>query len=624
MKRVIQAIVLPLAILIGAPSGEALAQVPVESCRGEGEDPQKVSVSWLSVPSESSVATLSTSDTILLVTNQRAANLYVELKAIMRAGGERAELSLGTIPISATSVATAIVPLSGFGIDISNLQYSGSVFVEARFVDAAGAQVDRAYSAPVFFHRDGTSAGAVVYGGEAKSTYFNAGDLYYNHVRSPGPHVGGVFDGGDGDGSMNEDWGPTDLSAGPSEWEFCLRWVYQSIDSGFELPSGVSEDYYISGHLMKARGMKITISHPNWNAPIEDYANLVNGCYAFEAAENSGFEVTIHAEAKLGTSNNIVLRGFKDGDAYADGMPTQWTFTANPGGTPRRVYYQNEASDVSNLMAFGSFTFHWVDSHTSPGLAGPSTLNFVTEVFNDPLCTEACRVGDAIWIKPGAVTQEKFGVAHEVGHWIHGMWTNNNTGGFWGQYDYNDPDEAECSYVTPMDGPGGHAMRSKEPASGAYIEGLAHYIAALAWNDHDQTEGLFKYYKETILTSAYDDMEATDWLVDLEGAGANPVGGVSSWFGAKCDVEPGFSVEMDWLRFFWDYRTNAPAQQNDPIPDHHDVFDLVRFTMANHAWNNMGGVYPSFLATFNDQLFNQPASFEARWTGLASQNGVAQ
>ena len=108
MNRIRKAILLPLAILIGAPLSEARAQVPVESCRGEGEDPQKVAVSWVSVPTESSAATLSTSSTTILVTNQRAENLYVELKAVMRAGGERAELSLGTIPISATSVATSV------------------------------------------------------------------------------------------------------------------------------------------------------------------------------------------------------------------------------------------------------------------------------------------------------------------------------------------------------------------------------------------------------------------------------------------------------------------------------------------------------------------------------------
>jgi hypothetical protein len=386
----------------------------------------------------------------------------------------------------------------------------------------------------------------------------------------------------------------------------------------------VGEDYYIAGHLMKARGMKISINHPDWDAPKDGYANLVNGCFSFEAEENSEFEVTVYAEARLGTDDNIFLRGFEDEEAYDNGTPTQWTFTANPGGAPRRVYYQNEPSDVSNLMAFGSFTFHWVDSHTSPGLLTSSTLNMVAEVYDDPLCTEGCRVGDAIWIKPGHVTQEKFGISHEVGHWIHGMWTNDNTGYFNGQYGNNDPDVAACSYVTPTDGPGGHAIRSKEPASGAYTEGLAHFIAAITWNDHDQTEGLFKYYKESITSTAYNDMKAASWLVDLEGAGANPAGGASNWYNTVCDVEGGYAVEMDWLRFLWDYRTDAPAQPNDPTPDHHDIFELIQFTMANHAWGTMFGVYPSFEDAVEDNLFTQHASFEARFKGLASQNGVAQ
>ena len=61
-------------------------------------------------------------------------------------------------------------------------------------------------------------------------------------------------------------------------------------------------------------------------------------------------------------------------------------------------------------------------------------------------------------------------------------------------------------------------MRSKEYAAGAFVEGFAHFLSALAWNDHTQQDGWFKYYKE-IQDASYADMAANQWRVDLEGAG---------------------------------------------------------------------------------------------------------
>jgi hypothetical protein len=547
----------------------------------------------------------------------------------MTAGGNRAELNLGTSVVGAGSTVSVTVPLSGFGIDISNLAFSGSVFIEVELRDAAGALVRRTFSPTRFFHMSG--AQMLFYGAEARRTQHNSGDLQGQIVQRPGPEVAGVFDGGAGVGQMEEDTGPIfsagNPTAGGNTWEFCLRWTYQSNDSGYQLPGGISEDYYASGHLMKARGMKVKIEHASWQQPEEGFANLDNGCFTFNASENTGFKITLFAEARIGTNQNLTLKGFKDGAAKGNNQVTQWKVLANPGGTPRRVYFQTETSDVANLMAFGSFTAFWVDSHTSPGLPGPSTLPFVTEVVDDPNCTEACKSWDGtLWFKPGAVTQEKFGVAHEVGHWLHSQWTTAGPSPAANPYTEsgNPALEPLCAYTTPNDGPGGHALRSREHAHGAYNEGVAHFLASLAWNSPDQTEGLFKYYKDGITNSSYDDMEMTSYRVSLEGGGVSPMGGPSDWFHTHCQELAGYSTEMDWLRFLWDYRTNDPAELDQSVPTNHDIFALMQFTKANHGWASLGGVHAAYVDAFNDPNLGQPAWFESRWMSLAVQNGVAQ
>src|SRR5690606_38385641 len=43
---------------------------------------------------------------------------------------------------------------------------------------------------------------------------------------------------------------------------------------------------------------------------------------------------------------------------------------------------------------------------------------------------------------------------------------------------------------------GQHALRSQEWSSVAFGEGFAHFLSTLAFNDHTETDGYFRYYKD--------------------------------------------------------------------------------------------------------------------------------
>ncbi|HVS19653.1 MAG TPA: hypothetical protein VMT18_13700, partial [Planctomycetota bacterium] len=403
---------------------------------------------------------------------------------------------------------------------------------------------------------------------------------------------------------MNE-IGVPPLGDGGDMWEFCMRWVYQSIDSGF------GEDHYQSGHLMKSRGVKLVIDHPDWAKARTLYASDDNGCFKFEAPQNTGYVITMFAEAKLGEDENLAVRAYDTVSQALANKPeevAQWTIHANPGGSPRRVYYQNEPGPESDLMAFGSFMVHWIDHKTSPRLAGEHTMRMASDGTG---CGGSCQSGNTVRIQPGA-EQRKFLVGHEVGHWLHRTWTNDQLGLFAYGANSGDPD---CAFV----GVGEHAMRSKEYAGGALIEGFAQYLAALAWNDHDEQDGWFKYYKE-VNNIAYEDMQAGNWRVDVEGDGINPVGGVSNWMANKCTVHDGHSVEMDWMRFWWDYRTDGVKWTR---PGHHDLFEHLLYTADNDPWLDVKDAFDRLLDTINDPGLGQTL-YAARFSQKAIQNGVAQ
>lgn len=615
------------AVLALSASALASQELPVD-CSTAPVVPNQVALTWPDVPTEEAVATLPSSSTLLLLASSSGKGRDVDVRVHLVAGGERVDTMLESFTLAPFETLTTAVRLDGLGVDISALDFSGTVFLEAEIRDtASGEVVDRSYSPLLCFHQEPDPSGGpdltLVYGREARRMHYFGGDLKSAIFTSVPPrNVLGVFDGGAGRGFEAEDFGPRPPRGGgpglgnigwlPPQpegdgvWEFCMRWVYQSIDSGF------GEDHYQQGHLMKARGMKITIDHANWAQPRTFYCNTINGCVSFESDENTGFLVTVHAEARVGGDKQLFVKAFDTkADAISDpDNPPVWMFVANPGGQPRRVYYQNEASEESNLMAFGSFTLHWIDNVTSPGLPGPDTLFMLTD---NPDCAGSCQSTKYAEIQPGS-SNRKFLVSHEVGHWINREWVGNDMGYNNGTWTANSGDP-DCAFA----GVGSHAMRSKEYSVAAFIEGFAHYLGAITWNDYNQSSGIFKYYKE-IGDAAYADMAEDNWRVDLEGAGADPLGGVSNWMANMCTVHDGHGVEMDWMRFLWDYRTNNNLL---PRPDHHDIFRLIQFTRSDHPWADNLHAYDAMLEAIQDPALGQ-LMFVDRWETLAAFNGVAQ
>jgi|GEM_PF-2274011 len=601
---------LPLHPLQGGPARPAAggnqmrAAVPkpvIPDCAAVDLVPARVLLTWPDVPTEDTLAAPSGGTTQLLVQNVGTEAVTYDLEGLFVADGQRLDLSLGSGSLAPDSATTVPVTLSSYGVSLFDLDFSGSLFVQTAVRDSSGVLLERAYSPAVFFHQDPTGA-VFLYGRQARHDLFFAGDLKNRFFSSTPPDtVMGVFDGGVGVGSDAEDYGPPDgtTPANNGQWEFCMRWVYESVDSGF------GEDHYQQGMYMKARGMRVVVDHPNWAFPVIFHGSQDNGCFTFPSNENTGFEVTIYAEAVLGSKNDVILRTFDSkGQANADDLLT-WHQVVNPGGVPRRIYLQNEVSDESSLMAFGSFVFHWVDSHTEPGLED-ATLRLMTD---NPACEGSCQPENEVQMRPGA-SNRKFLVGHEVGHWIHRRWSGSlllyeNT------YE-GDAGGAFCEF----DGVGNHAMRSREYALGAFTEGLAHFISALAWNDHGDTEGWFKYYKE-VDGLAYEDLQADNWRVDLEGNGNDPSGGVSAWMETMCDAEAGYSVEMDWLRFYWDYRTVSAVLT--PVPTHYEILRHAGYARIVYGWGN-SNVYPNLLNAIDDVALGQV--HEQRFETFADINGV--
>lgn len=571
---------------------EARASVVTEGvqagCVGSSDKPEPIAVARVVGLSDADGEVPVSDEVLILEVRTRSTEpVSFEVEGTLRADGHSSTLALTADRATAASPARVRVPLSAFGMGLGG---SGSLRLEVRAIDAQGRS-DRSYAPRVLLRRDA------------------AGTLLASTTHGPGPYT---FTGGAG--QLGGFTGPGDVTLPPSDglWHFCFQWEITAVDSGY------GEDFHASNEPVRARGARVKVSRSG-STLFDGYANE-NACVSFASTAVSGFEVTVRSEAKLG---GHTMRAYLPKVNNVEKLG-EWSFTVDPLIPPQYVTHTIDSGDqqiAANLIAFSSHTVHQIVSNTTGNLFPAGAVDLHSYVLPGPLCSEGCRSGSGIYLKP-EVTDEKFGVSHEVGHWLHGRLTAENPG--YGSYNDDEPGETPCSYHA-ADGPGGHAMRSREYEAAAFTEGFGHFIAALAWNDHETTDGRFRYYKD-IKTPAYADLAAVSWIVDLSPGGDIPIGGTPDWYHSECALTTNGlarSVEMDWLRFFWNLRTDAPSDFNghSPRPTHEALFRLIQLTRTAHPWMNGTGVYAAHTTTLNE---GNIAIAQARWLGCADQFGVVQ
>jgi hypothetical protein len=323
--------------------------------------------------------------------------------------------------------------------------------------------------------------------------------------------------------------------------------------------------------------------------------------------------VTVYAESRVGTLNNIYVRSFATVGARntwqntpTDANLAKWvvntgTLCGVDGSCVTSVVNTNVNSNVSDLHAAAVWSAHNIDIHSPAHLAGNQEL-----FAHNSGCSDggggSCMESNTLAIQTlNSGARRKFLIGHEVGHWWHQKWG----GSFGGSYFISNPSGAACDSVGI---PGDHALRSLEYQKAAYIEGFAHYLSALAFNDHASQSASFQYYKIFI---------PTDYDNDVVNVEIGPTGGATNAWTNECGC-PGcdsgvanvdatdLGTELDWLRAFWDFRTDPPANTQ---PTHSDVFDIVA-TSVGHT---------SAFAELSEEV---PVGLVARWNAAASLNGI--
>lgn len=392
-----------------------------------------------------------------------------------------------------------------------------------------------------------------------------------------------------------------------NEVTLCVTWNGEFIDNGF------GEDYGLDD-TVPAAGARVIILRPAPESPVPALLNE-DGCVAFDTEYNYGHRAMVFADAVVGGVQirafandvdstmdrashwNIELGGVADGDLVSVPI-TNSDVALDPALEPKNYV------PVGTMMAAATLALMRFDALQL--IPGPSRLRLV---FKPAKGNARCSCGDndagALEIGPDSF-QEKFVMAHELGHFIHAHWA----GGV-GLHDYsygpvafeppiyNQPNDLPCRFAVPdpvaIDGKTGietdaygHVIRSAEYASGAVVEGIAHFLAAIAFNDITDEEGWFHYYKELDVDAwkcgvpevgCYQDFVDNEYTISLLGGATGSVrGGTNRWVAEQCSADWSYSSsveiasELDYLRFWWRFATEQSGSQ----PSLSDIMGILR------------------------------------------------
>ncbi|MCC7111033.1 MAG: hypothetical protein IT382_17195 [Deltaproteobacteria bacterium] len=246
-------------------------------------------------------------------------------------------------------------------------------------------------------------------------------------------------------------------------------------------------------------------------------------------------------------------------------------------------------ADSGVPLTNGTTEDNWTNPSAPQKLRGARTVIYNTsQVFFDGFHGTEAEV-------TSTGSTKKFVVTHEFGNNVIRFATTMPNG----SCAYSVPPGSACSSTDS------HNIGSKEYQGCAFDEGGAHFYSADIWNNHNETDCSFKYYKNTGSNPAQP-------VIDCEASPADYSSGMSypvNYLESICPSPfAGMGVEGDWLRAFWDVHTN---QSTDPTFN-----DIKNWWDTSDGWTDT-----TVYSALNSGDENYP-TIDPVWESIAALNGV--
>ncbi|HAM21161.1 MAG TPA: hypothetical protein DCQ04_02605 [Actinobacteria bacterium] len=349
--------------------------------------------------------------------------------------------------------------------------------------------------------------------------------------------------------------------------KFCVDY---SID--FDDASGsVGDDFYTSNSDRTALGIRIKVMRNSDSHDMyfdhTDWSGADAGC-TDSLVLDSTEDYTVSAQSRALVNGNYINVLDDDG---TDNLYSHVEYLAFVPSSSTTITFDTAIADQWNIAAAAGQAM----SRRSAGLSGQNFDLYTQECPSTGSSCTSNSTGDVYLSTFGA--EHKYVVVHELGHAM--------------AYQSNGDSSASFSYGATLnscytDNTRNHEANSKEYQSAAVNEGIAHYYAAIAFNNSAESSCGFAYYK------------TTDWDLDTVTDATNvscesgPIAGVDNadYLGDWCTgTLTNRAVEWDWLRFFWDLDTDQSVTTTTIF----EIWDDANPNSWNSTGDSTGSNYPS-------------------------------
>jgi hypothetical protein len=373
---------------------------------------------------------------------------------------------------------------------------------------------------------------------------------------------------------------PVGLLAAPEDDSFilCPEWYVNLLDNTF------GEDYGTVDDGWRARGATVAVY---LDGTVTFLGNLDSfGCLTL-AAPSGPADILIYffGTALLQTDGNNTLT-LQHYDAQASTSPKA-ALIGVLNAQPNVVY----RPEVPAWDGFGVLSY-LIQERYNAGADG------ILRVYSDDCptvgtqnCSSSVNGVHALFLRPVGQNgwRRKFLAGHEWGHKLLSMTTSGTTN--------------DCRFQEPGVSTS-HGLKTSEYSSCAAMEGWAHYIAAEAWNnplEGSNPGATFVYWSGTV----YDVEIGPDLAWCLNG----------SWLSgfnlpSLCNY---YGVELDWMRHWWDFRTNDTASSPRFQPSHNYLKTIIDLTVFAGGEYDLSG---AIQAALSDPEMRQ------RWSSYGCFNGI--
>jgi hypothetical protein len=146
----------------------------------------------------------------------------------------------------------------------------------------------------------------------------------------------------------------------------------------------------------------------------------------------------------------------------------------------------------------------------------------------------------------------KYVIAHEFGHYAQDMAMGSH---FFNYDDVATEDLCTCEHYDTSWGNQVHCIQSREEIGGAQLEGFAQAFASRTFNNVNDSDGTFVYYKPFLeVLDEWGHWYAPPVAFDIY----SPAGNRTRWMEQYCSAE-GKGVELDWATFYYQVTSHATA-----------------------------------------------------------------